>query len=92
MGKHSSGFPVESLCLSHDREYVVSGCQDSCHFWSTSDIPTLPQGEEEEEEEREGHRRRRKRKRKQKHRDLAAEDQARTKRLQNAEFYADLCN
>lgn len=89
VGKHSSGFPVENMCLSHDRKYVVSSCQDSCHFWPTSLIPTLMPSAEEEGEEGVTVKRR-KRKRKQKHRDLAAEEQARTKKLQQKDFFSDL--
>lgn len=75
------------MCMSHDRKYVISSCQDVCHFWPTSDIPTLALalGEAEGVEPK-----RRKRKRKQKHRDLTAEEQARAKKQDHSDFFADL--
>lgn len=86
VGKHPSDFPVESMCLSHDRQYMISSCQDSCYFWPTHLIPVLPLEEDEE-----GYKKK-KRKRKQKHRDLAAEETARAKKLQHMDFFDDLCN
>ena len=71
--------------MSHDRQYVISSCHDACHFWPTSDIPTLALGELEG-----GEPKRKKRKRKQKHRDLAAEEEAITKKQQHSDFFADL--
>ena len=89
VGEHSSGFPVETTCLSHDKDYLISSCQEACHFWPTVDIPSLPP----EEGEGEGpNSKRKKRRRKQKHRDLAQEELARTKKQHCADFYADLCN
>ena len=84
---------MEGMCFSHDRDYVVTSSQDSCHFWPVSLIPTLPgaEGVGTEEEEEGVNKNKRKRKRKQKHRDLAREELAKAKRLQQKEFFADLC-
>lgn len=89
VGQHSSGSPVENMCLSHDRKYVITSSQESCYFWDSNLIPTLPPVLEESEE---GKTKRRKRKRKQKHRDLETEQLARTKKIQQVNFFADLCN
>lgn len=75
------------MCLSHDRQYMISSCQDSCCFWPTSLIPSLLPPEEDGEEQK-----KKRKKRRQKHRDLAAEENTRTKKLQHMDFFADLCN
>lgn len=85
VGQHPGEFPVEDMCMSHDRRYVVTSSQDSCCFWPTTDIPTLPP-----DSGGGGGRKRQGRKRKMKHRDLAAEESAKTKRLQQTDFFADL--
>lgn len=88
VGQHPGGFPVDNMCLSHDGTYVVTSSQDSCHFWSASHIPTLPPTESEEG----GVTKKRKRKRKQKHRDITTQELVRTKKSQQVDFFADLCN
>ena len=75
------------MCLSHDRKYVVTSSHDSCHFWPSNLIPTLPMAPEEEG----GRRHRKKCKRKLKHNDLATDKLSKMKKLQQKDFFADLC-
>ena len=74
--------------MSHDRKYVVTSSSYSCNFWPTSLIPTLAPGEDEGEGLAPPKKKRRKR---QKHRDLTSEELARTKKLQQMDFFSDLC-
>ena len=83
VGQHVGGFPVEHMCLSHDKEYLVTSSQDSCHFWATSQIPILAQDDDEEAAAKT----RKKRKKKQKH--VAAQKLAKSK-SQTEDFFADL--
>lgn len=92
VGRHSTGSPIEGMCLSHDRQYLITSTQESCMFWPTADIPLLPGNSDKEEEEEEKRSQKRKRRKKQKHKHLAAEELARAKRLQQKDFFADLCN
>ncbi len=77
------------MCLSHDREYLITSSQDSCYFWPVDSIPTLPANEEEEEEG--GYsRRKKKRKRKNKNRDLEKEEIKKSKKSELKDFFSDI--
>jgi len=42
IGKQSSSaLSIDTMCITHDRAYLVTSSQDCCKFWSMSDIPTL---------------------------------------------------
>ena len=83
------------MCLSHDRKYLITSSQDSCYFWPTDSIPTLPANEEEEEEEAEGlglynNKHKKKRKRKSKNRDLETEEIKKSKKDELSDFFSDI--
>ena len=41
VGHHTKGLSVDTMCLTHDREFLVTSNEDSCKFWAAEDIPKL---------------------------------------------------
>ena len=79
VGRHTDGYPIDCMRLTHDRQFMVTSSQDYCKFWPLSDIPRFAPdtigtvvGERDNEEEDEGGSKRRKRRRgKKRKRELA---------------------
>ena len=84
VGRHTDGYPIDCMRLTHDRNFLVSCSQDHCKFWAVSDIPRFApdrigavlsqqdneEGGEEEEGEEGEKREKRRRRRKRKKRKL----------------------
>ncbi|CAI8052765.1 WD repeat-containing protein 55 [Geodia barretti] len=72
VGRHTDGYPIDCMRLTHDRQFMVTSSQDHCKFWPLSDIPKFApdtigtvvgeRDDEEEEVEEGGGGKRRKRK------------------------------
>lgn len=41
VGQHMESLSIDNMCLTHDRQFLVTSSQNSCNFWPTEDIPTL---------------------------------------------------
>ena len=95
------GFPVSSLALTHDKEYLVSCARQSVHFWSVESMferKRKRQASEKEEScsledaaagsdgDEEGEKRTGKRKKKK----LAKKSGPHSSRAQASQFFADL--
>ena len=73
VGRHTDGYPIDCMRLTHDRQFMVTSSQDHCKFWPLSDIPKFApdtigtvvseRDDEEEEGEEEGGGKRRKKRR-----------------------------
>lgn len=84
VGCHTAGFPIDFMCLTHDRAFLVSGSQDSCKFWPVEGIPKLKGSDSRDQEE--SWLKRRKRKRKQKTEKEREEEEG----AGQNDFFADL--
>ncbi len=43
IGKQSpTALSIDAMCLTHDREFLLTSSQDCLKFWSVGAIPTLP--------------------------------------------------
>ncbi len=75
VGRHSTGLPIDHLCLSHNQAYLVSSNQEGVRFWAMESVPMVKGGRGADGGEEEGGRRKgRKRKRKRKQRDEEEEE------------------
>ena len=82
VGRHTDGYPIDCMRLTHDRQFMVTCSQDHCKFWAVSDIPrfapdtigTVFSDPEREEEEEEGGRHKRKKRGKKRKREMVRID------------------
>ena len=80
-------YSVDGLCLTHDKQFLVSNSFDLVKFWSTEEIPTMwIDNEEEMEKKTTGHRCRKKRK----NRKEVVQDGKKPKYTMNKDFFSDL--
>ena len=89
VGHHSESLPIDSMCLTHDKTFLVTCSQDSCKFWTVEDIPKLSAVDTKTGEGEDSWPQRKRRKRKQRQRDADEKGDSATMK---DDFFADLCN